>query len=606
MAKISTIITLFILFPLVTQGQPLIENLMAIKAVPNLDSGDLCWGDFNNDGYFDILMTGMSDDGPVTEVFLNDTEGSFFSCNAGLTPLSNSNVSVCDFNNDNVLDIFVSGLPESGSSTESQSLLYKNNGVAVFTLVEYTFQGVENGSSDWSDYDQDGDQDLLLTGNHGNLGHTIIYKNLGNGDFIESYPLLEQLKFGEAIWGDYDNDGDPDILLSGRHKNQSGYEQKTTAIYENINGDVFEKLNTDLYAMDSCNVSWADWDADGDLDIIANGSTNGPTHVVSLFQNQGNDVFLNSGAEIVGTIAGDVDWGDYDNDGDLDFLIHGQTSLNDEVICEIYRNVNFGLFAKDYEINLHPLRNSCSAWADYDRDGDLDLLISGQKPGEPQRRASLLYENKNIFTNTAPETPGNLSSQVLDNTVILSWEAATDEETPAANLSYNLQIGTQANQGDIMSGMSSSQNRKLISDYGNVFQNLQYTVGFLDPGTYFWKIQAVDNNFDVSDFSTEQIFTITTLNTTHQDFIHKKHISCSPNPCTSYTVFTLSEEMQTNKESLRLKVYNASGAVIDEFQLSTTHTFRFQNHPSWNHGSGVFYWQAQGMLNESGKIIKLE
>ena len=75
--------------------------------------------------------------------------------------------------------------------------------------------GVNNSSVAWGDYDDDGDLDILLTGYDGsNTLVAKVYRNDG-GVFVDIGAGLTGVNYSSVAWGDYDNDGDLDILLTG-------------------------------------------------------------------------------------------------------------------------------------------------------------------------------------------------------------------------------------------------------------------------------------------------------------------------------------------------------------------------------------------------------
>src|SRR4030042_328670 len=114
-----------------------------------------------------------------------------------------------DYDNDNDLDVLVSG--------DSYTRIYGNNGSGVFTDINAGIQHLIWAASDWGDYDNDGDLDVLLCGEDENLDATTkIYINEGQDEFSEADLWLPGVSRGSATWGDYDNDRVLDILICGR------------------------------------------------------------------------------------------------------------------------------------------------------------------------------------------------------------------------------------------------------------------------------------------------------------------------------------------------------------------------------------------------------
>jgi hypothetical protein len=105
-------------------------------------------------------------------------------------------------------------------------------------------------------------------------------------------------------------------------------------------------------------------------------------------------VFTPVSASIPGLRYGSVAWGDFDNDGDRDLLFAGFTG---DTTCEqssrLYRNSN-GAFTNISSISLTAMSECSVAWADYDNDGSLDLLMAGSSIAGVQSYPTLrLYHN---------------------------------------------------------------------------------------------------------------------------------------------------------------------------------------------------------------------
>ena len=88
--------------------------------------------------------------------------------------------------------------------------MYNNDG-GVFTDVSAALWEVDHSSVAWGDYDNDGNLDILLTGSY----ISCVYRNHGT-TLTEVSVGLPGVDLSSVAWGDYDNDGDLDILLTGR------------------------------------------------------------------------------------------------------------------------------------------------------------------------------------------------------------------------------------------------------------------------------------------------------------------------------------------------------------------------------------------------------
>ena len=145
---------------------------------------------------------------------------------------------------------------------------------------------------------------------------------------------------GSAAWGDYDRDGDPDVLLTGA-QHDSGY-LAFTRIYRN-DGEVFVDIEADLPGVFDSSVAWGDYDSDGDLDILLTGTQDGSGSgaVTGVYRNDGGN-FTHIGVALPAVFYSSVAWGDYDGDDDLDILLSGYTG--DRLVTEIYRNEDYMSF----------------------------------------------------------------------------------------------------------------------------------------------------------------------------------------------------------------------------------------------------------------------
>jgi hypothetical protein len=242
----------------------------------------------------------------------------------------------------------------------------RNDGGGVFTDVTAPPLGDtgQGSAACWGDYDDDGDPDLYLS-LRGAANR--LYRNDGASGFVEitSSPVNDASDSHGAQWADVDGDGDLDLYVANygqanklfRNDGEAGFVDATPAV-----------LASTGYGQ---GIAFADYDGDGDPDLYLANSGAEANH---LFENLGGWNFADVTApplDDTNTTRG-VAWGDYDNDGDLDLYISNDGQAN-----KLFRNDGGGSFTDVSGGILADANDGREvAWADYDNDGDLDLYLT--------------------------------------------------------------------------------------------------------------------------------------------------------------------------------------------------------------------------------------
>ena len=292
----------------------------------------------------------------------------FVDVDAGLTNVGHSSVAWADYDGDGRLDILLTGEDNSGVPV---SKIYRNEGSGVFTEIGAGLTGVSCGSAAWGDYDNDGRPDILLTGEQGFLDPVSkVYHNNGDGTFSDIGAGLTGVEFSSVAWGDYDNDGWLDILLTG----YAPYDP-VTELWHNQGDGAFARVAAALPDVAEGATAWGDYDNDGYLDLLLTGYNNTGYRVSELWRNQGDGSFTQV-TTLTGVSDGAVVWGDYNNDGRLDILLTGFGGDEAMPMSEVFRNDGNGVFT-DINAGLSGVGYSAVGWGDYDNDGDLDILLTG-------------------------------------------------------------------------------------------------------------------------------------------------------------------------------------------------------------------------------------
>ena len=235
--------------------------------VENVAYGAVLWADFDNDGILDLFTCGINQAGNNVSRMYKGGNNTFTLTNTSIIPLTSGSAVILDYNNDHLTDIVLSGYDNSG---QIQTYLFKNNGKFNFQSVNSGFERFINGSMASADINADGFADVVVSGtNH--LGKKVsqLYIN-NNGVFIRSTTAnLDSLSSGNIKIGDFNNDGFPDILMTGTD-NKDFYQ---SLIFTNNQDNTFTRNNILFPALTLAGAAIADFDNDNDLDIILSGKT---------------------------------------------------------------------------------------------------------------------------------------------------------------------------------------------------------------------------------------------------------------------------------------------------------------------------------------------
>jgi VCBS repeat protein/flagellar hook capping protein FlgD len=481
--------------PTPARAQQFTEINTGLAAPPNPCAA---WGDYDGDGDLDLLVAGLGRHDVAFSTLYTNSGGTFTDSGVILLGLARASAAWGDFDGDGDLDLAMTGLTSAGVPT---TRIYRNDGGTTFTALPGSPLGVLAGSVAWGDYDGDGDLDLLITGvtstvpNVG-VAATRLYRNDG-GTFVSVPHPFPNCFLGAVAWGDYDRDGRPDLLIAGTSENNALFAD----VWHNDGGGLFTAAGAGLPGTDLGPAAWGDYDNDGDLDLLFGGNSN-DGFITRIYRNDGG-TFVDANAGLLGLLWASGGWGDFDNDGDLDVMVSGYDAVAQVARSILYRN-DAGTFT-DSGLPFHNLYLGLLSWADYDNDGDIDLLIAGNEVGAD---LMVLYRNNDATSNIAPGAPANLAADFLGADVKLSWSAAADDHTPSGGLSYNLRAGTTPGGTQVVSPHSAAGGGRRLPDLGNAQADLAVRLGGLLPGvTYYWSVQAVDGAFIGSAFAPEASFT---------------------------------------------------------------------------------------------------
>jgi hypothetical protein len=305
----------------------------------------MCVADVDKNGYKDVIggwngvgkIMMMSADGLTGTQVTLPNDNFFF-----------QNITAADFNNDGWIDLFC--CDDNGENT-----IYMNDGTGNFTdsgtsVIDFdvtTTDDSGNYGSVWTDFDNDGDLDLYIakcrqgvTSPTDGRRINVLFENNGDGTFTSNaaeYGINVGWQSWTSSFGDIDNDGDQDLLLTNHDFESQIFENDGTGHYTDITSTTGFDIN-DITPIQSI---FADFDNDGFVDILVTGSdarfflNNGDktfTKVTGLFNNNNMESFA---------------IGDANNDGYLDIyggyanIYTTPTSIDDVLWMNSGGNNNF-------------------------------------------------------------------------------------------------------------------------------------------------------------------------------------------------------------------------------------------------------------------------
>ena len=394
------------------------------KYLPETLGSGCAFFDYDNDGLPDIFLVNSmpwsgSAEGIISKLYRNVGGGRFEDVTeaAGLAePMYGMGVAAADYDNDGFSDLYVTVL--------DGDRLFRNQGNGTFEDVTES-AGIDNArfgtSAAWLDYDLDGHLDLLVanyvqwsidkdlwcsmdgstktycTPESYSGQPSVLYRNRGDGTFEDvsaragvDDPTAKAL--GIAVF-DYDSDGLPDIFQANDTQPNKLYRNEGDGTFSEQGVSAGIAYAEDGKARGAMGVDAADYDRSGRFHLLVGNFAN---EMLNLFHNEGNGLFVDEaptsaiGRDSLLSLTFGAFFFDYDLDGHLDiFCANGHLDEEIEIVQpavkfaqapQLFRNDGRGRFeitsSESGPDLTEPLVGRGAAYADYDRDGDLDILIT--------------------------------------------------------------------------------------------------------------------------------------------------------------------------------------------------------------------------------------
>ena len=495
------------------RGQSFLFDPTLSDSLPQSKANSIKIVDVNRDGMNDVLMSGYdaSRYGIFLDVIYGTSEGSFesgleyefitYPDTIGEYTGGLGNVTLADVNRDGNVDAYLNG------SAKSYLLMNFLNGLEVSTGLENLTLTYSNAS--FADVDMNGTLDLFIMGvdETQDLILNRLYINDGSRLDHDPTPNFPDLLNGTSQWVDYDNDGDNDLLISG---NTADYKSSVTRFFKNEpSGRLIEDTNQDIIGLKSSVVKFLDLDSDGDQDLIVSGWNILEGKLVTrVYQNEPLGTFIDMSIDIGHAVSyGDIDAVDIDMDGDLDLAISGADSVQN-FATKIYSQsgkvfLNNGGFQFTELLNIPGAR--IIRFADVNGDLRPDLIANGTTELDNiDSSFTKVLINQELFSNEPPSPPSALTSFAISTRAIFTWGTGQDQMDNDASLRYNVKIGSQSGGYDLLSPT-------MEYSTANVGQRLIKEFELVPHGTYYWSVQTIDATGATSSWSEEDTLFISRL-----------------------------------------------------------------------------------------------
>ena len=327
--------------------------------------------DINNDDHLDIILSGLENDIPVAAAYINDGQGNFSELQDFFeVALVDGDFQITDIDNNGLEDLIYFGRSASGSFSSYKYILNGSNGRQAILTTEIT--PLINASAQVFDVDNDGDEDFVTAGMD-DASQTVmkLYLNDGQGNYTNSSFKFNPLTNPVLGVGFVNSDTLVDIVLSGvdnlnRRKTYYYINQGNTDF---ISVDLKSNVNEDI-SVDGV----ADFNDDGFIDFFSLSEK-------AVFFNDGVPNFSKSSEVILPQQSQRILLQDLNGDGNTDLIVHGESFP----ILLLYENSETNSLKRVTNSHFEAVLSGDIEIADFNNDQILDILYTGANIGNKMK-----------------------------------------------------------------------------------------------------------------------------------------------------------------------------------------------------------------------------
>jgi gliding motility-associated-like protein len=473
MKKLSTLIYVLIFInPVCLLGQQMEKiDSVQLSAQEIINS---FWLDINNNAIHElILQSQIGEDSSILLSFdwqrkQTDTLHNMI--------LSSFPIQIEDMDNNNQLDII--GFTRDSSNLNHLSILYRNTG-----SFEKRFEAQINDIQEVyiQDWNKDGLKDLLILQKNNDSLALSILKNSLSGIDDEPERLMSLPNHSQLNFLDINQNGRTDILVTSNHS--------TSPIVPSLiinHKDSIEVKESNLPEAFYESIGLGDYNHDGKLDFFATFYSDENNAKLGIFVNENNDFENVVPIDFQGFIPERSFLADFNSDGLTDIFLND--SLN---VALIFQNMEEELV---FEI-IQDSQNKIFNFYDEDQDGDLDISSISKNRKDTSELAINLIENQAPAENLPPSVPDFHTAFQTSEGVLIVWDNAVDDHTAPKNITYDLYIGQNSYNVDILApNFDVNSSERIKTARGNNFYGNELQIDSISAGKYSYGIQPIDNS----------------------------------------------------------------------------------------------------------------
>jgi len=584
---------------------------------PNMQETSAAWGDFTNNGYWDLAISGLENGVPTTHIYKNDGTRLERVTTANITGVARGDIAWLDYNNDEKLDLLIAGYTGLTAGSDPVMQLYENRGNGSFVRAA-EFTGTYASSFAVADYNNNGYMDIAVIGE---IISPRIYTNTG-GSYTNSGLLdgvaPEGSRSGGIRWLDITNNGRYDMVQIGQKPRPDIGNENFSALYEQTASGF---INRGALSLDGIfgEIQAADINSDGLMDFSYIGQKDFMSEegVGALFLNNGSGVSFSTVTLPVSLYDSSHAWGDINGNGYMELVMTGKNQLGNRQMNIVHFSTSDYSSATVSTFTAYGVSNGKVTLTDYNADGRLDIFLLGSG-------SMRLLKNAGSPANNPPPRVTDMNSRYFNGKLYLMWNDPSydsQEETPNAGFYYNYRVGSSSGTGDIvpsrygtplLGNFLTKATTSTISDpditAGNVdvsdYRHIR--IKNVSGSGYYWAVQTIDASLGYSwatsygeGWSEQQMFIDDTPPTgqagrpyTDSDFTYDKKLH-----------FKFSKGSASDPET---GIYGAY-AEVTEIDPAQAEKIVYEGEisdrlrdPVWEDGVGSF--EYNGKLNHTYKI----